>query len=353
VAAAAALLAAAAAGTTYGLIRSGSGETTAPSASPGERSAPPASPAASMQPPAQGLPPAANPAAPARIVLGGQIAPSPFVLLDARTYYLYSSSWGYSANLPVRTSTDLEHWSDPAEALPQLPGWALPGITWDPSVYRLGGRYVMYFSDALASDPGVKCIGVATGPGPLGPFTAAGSPFVCQLDHRGSIDPRVFADSAGRLWFIWKSDDNADVLGDEHTTIFSQRLSDDGLGLLGPRYRILHASQPWEGRIVESPQMVEAAGHDWLFFSGNWFNQPVYAIGVARCAGPAGPCANPRRPLIASNSQGQGPGEPSLFVDKGQVLLAYTPSHYTGQGPQPVALARVAFGPSGPYVAAP
>ena len=40
--------------------------------------------------------------------------------------------------------------------------------------------------------------------------------------------------------------------------------------------------------------MVLANGHYWLFYSGNWYNQPKYAIGVAQCQGPAGPCSKAR-----------------------------------------------------------
>ena len=50
--------------------------------------------------------------------------------------------------------------------------------------------------------------------------------------------------------------------------------------------------EPWQGTIVEAPDMVEVNGVYWLAYAANWFNQPAYGIGVAWCAGPSGPCAD-------------------------------------------------------------
>ena len=120
---------------------------------------------------------------------------------------------------------------------------------------------------------------------------------------------------------LWKSEDNANpgVPGPDQngpTGIYAQSLSADGRSLLGQPVKILSPIQPWEGTIVEAPDMIEAWGTYWLFYSGNWFNQPDYGIGVTACQTPFGPCAdvNPT-PLLGSNLQGEGPGEASLFRD--------------------------------------
>jgi beta-xylosidase len=62
--------------------------------------------------------------------------------------------------------------------------------------------------------------------------------------------------------------------------------------------------------------MVAANGHYFLFFSGNNWNGANYAIGVAICKGPLGPCvdASPK-PLLASEPGADGPGGPSVFAD--------------------------------------
>lgn len=51
--------------------------------------------------------------------------------------------------------------------------------------------------------------------------------------------------------------------------------------------------------------------------------------------------------------KGQGPGEASLFRDGDGWWIVYGPwaVEYEEQTPRPAALARVGFGPEGPYVA--
>jgi beta-xylosidase len=181
------------------------------------------------------------------------------------------------------------------------------------------------------------------------------------VTHRGSIDPRTFVDAKGNLWMDWKSDDNANpqipwTTGNGFTGLYAQRLSANGRTLLGSPNLILQPSLPWEGTIIEAPDMVLEQGRYWLFYSGGWFNSPGYAIGAARCEGPAGPCATTAsRPLIASNSQGAGPGEPSVFEDASGFWIVYSPWASNDPAPtpnRPVVMARLGFNASGPYIGA-
>jgi hypothetical protein len=300
-------------------------------------------------------------AAPAVIVTPGQDVPDPFVLEANGMYLMFSSQNGiFSPNVPLEASTTLTDFEAPAiDAMPTLPPWAAPGFTWAPDVLKVGNRYLLWFNAAVASSGAAetKCIGVATSANPAGPYVStATAPLICQLDHLGSIDPRAFVDPAGRLWLLWKSDDNADVNGSAHSTIWVEQLSADGLSLVGQPVALMTADLPWEGRIVESPDMVDAGGHYWLFFSGNWFNEPAYGIGVAECAGPEGPCEpTTLGAWLSSNAQGAGPGEESLFFDGSRWWLLYAPFavQYRSSTPRPVALVRLSFGPGGPSVVAP
>jgi hypothetical protein len=125
---------------------------------------------------------------------------------------------------------------------------------------------------------------------------------------------------------------------------------------LGQPTAIFGPDEPWQGHIVEAPQLVLVRGSYFLFYSGGWFNQPGYSIGAARCAGPLGPCADTSSaPRLGSNAQGQGPGEESVFSNASGVWLLYTPFSSTlplPGPPRPVAMAHLGFGPSGPYLAA-
>jgi beta-xylosidase len=297
---------------------------------------------------------------PALIVTKGGDVADPFVLKVGPSFLLFSSqATFFGEHIPLRVSSSLTDWDTTAiDAMPVLPAWADDGFTWGPDVRKVGSHYLLWFSAPLRSSGSAltKCIGEAVSGSPYGPYQPGSAPLVCQLDHLGSIDPRSFVDQEGRLWLTWKSDDNADVNGTAHSTIWSQRLSANGLHLLGTPTPLLTAEQPWEGRIVEAPDMVFAAGHYWLFYSGNWFNQAAYAVGVAECAGPTGPCLRPlSEPWLSSNEQGSGPGEESVFTDAQGSWLLYSPHavDYQASTPRPVALLHLAFDRFGPYALAP
>ena len=125
---------------------------------------------------------------------------------------------------------------------------------------------------------------------------------------------------------LWKSDQNIGGAATP-TQMWSQPLTADGLGLTGrPRRCIMQPDEPWQGTIVEAPDMVEVGGAYWVFYSGNWFNQPAYAIGAARCAGPQGPCSD-TSPTPAARVQRPGPGAGRglAFADASGVWMLYSP----------------------------
>ncbi|MHB1890362.1 MAG: glycoside hydrolase family 43 protein [Acidimicrobiales bacterium] len=306
--------------------------------------------------------PSHHPGSPARFILTGPDAPDPFMFRSGGTYYLYTSQGSLTGvNVPVWASTTVGSWGPVHDALPRLPSWAVPGFTWAPDVVKVLGGYALYFTSVVKGvSPSMECIGAAFGARPLGPFTPLPSPFICQPDERGSIDPRSFVDAGGALWLYWKSDNNADPTSywpgpSRITKIWAQRLGPHGRHLLGEPHQVFRPDQAWQGTIVEAPQMVLVQGRYWLFFSANWFNQPAYGIGVASCAGPIGPCENTSSaPWLGSNAQGAGPGEPSVFRVARGVWLLYTPwasNDPRPTPPRPVAMVRIGFGPSGPYLA--
>ena len=77
--------------------------------------------------------------------------------------------------------------------------------------------------------------------------------------------------------------------------------------------------------MVEAPDLVNFGGRDFLFYSGNNWNSSNYAVGVATCAGPLGPCTKPlSQPLLASTPSFEGPGGESVFADSsGSYWIAF------------------------------
>jgi hypothetical protein len=290
-------------------------------------------------------------------VNSGPDQPDPFVFVQDGRYYLFTSQDRVPQQVPVRSGTVFGTWSAPSDALPDPPAWATPDAMWAPDVARFDNHYMLYFTSALAgSQPPMMCIGDAISTDPAGPYISSPVPFICQQSMGGSIDPRVFVDSNGQPSMVWKTDQNSLKLNIP-TEIWSQPLSAGGLHLLGSPTEIFSPDEAWQNSIVEAPQMVLVNGMYDLFYSGGWFNQPSYAIGVARCAGPSGPCHDTSSsPLLASNAQGAGPGEESVFSNNAGIWMLYTPwsSSLPNPGPpRPVAVAHLGFGPDGPYLAEP
>jgi hypothetical protein len=304
------------------------------------------------------LPPPASATAPATIYSPDQWVSDPAVLVDGHRTYLYTPGLGkfVAPHIPVRVMNGATTLAQPTDAMPTLPSWSW-GWLWAPTVVKVSSHhYVMWFSseDVHRTNPdGVdsECIGNATSDNPLGPFTPAAAPVICQ--QWGSIDPRVFTAANGDRWMLWKADNNADHTQVIPTTIWSQRLGPTGTTLVGKPTQIAVASQPWEQGLIEAPDLVQSGKKYYLFFSGNSSNQPTAGIGYETCKGPQGPCTDTRTtPFLTGNAQGQGPSEESLFTQNGVTWLMYTPTaiYQPYQFPY-MAVARVAFGPNGPYLA--
>ncbi len=303
-------------------------------------------------------PPDPHPLSPGVLAGSDQYESDPFLYRSGDRYFLYTSDipGPPEMNVPVATATAFGSWTSSRDALPALPAWAEPGFTWAPDIHQFGSAYVLYFTALVkGSAPPMQCVGAATGSSPVGPFTPTSTPFICQTDQGGTIDPRVFTDSDGTRWMLFKSEQNIGGAATP-TKMWSQRLTPDGLGLLGQASELMQPDEPWQGTIVEAPDMVKVNGTYWIVYSGNWFNTADYAIGAARCAGPAGPCADTSAtPLLASNTQGSGPGEASLYEDATGVWLLYSPWRSLAPQPdippRPVYITKLGFAPTGPYLA--
>lgn len=249
----------------------------------------------------------------------------PDVLQVGDRYYAYATN-ASGANVQTATSSDLVRWERGRDALPVLPRWSRPGFTWAPEVAAAeGGGYVLYFTARHVAS-GRQCIGAATSPAPEGPFRSeAAEPLICQLDQGGSIDASSFADEGGARYLLWKNDGNC--CGYD-TWIFIQRVSADGLALLGEPTRLIRPDQAWEGRLVEAPTLWERAGKYYLFYSANSYAGLDYAVGYAVADSPTGPFRKPgRAPLLATDRQtgaAFGPGGQDVVLDKdGEPWMLY------------------------------
>lgn len=248
--------------------------------------------------------------------------PDPFVLTDGRISYAYATN-AAGTNVQVLASADLATWVLRREALPSLPPWGRPGLTWAPSVLPRFGHWVLYYTLTHRAS-GLQCISAAVGRRPDGPFAdASTAPLVCQATRGGSIDPSPFVDTDGRATLLWKSEG---TLAGEPTRIWARPLAPAGTSF-GPTaaVELLRTTEAWEGPIIEGPTMARAAGGRlFLAYSANRWQTGRYAMGLAECAGPLGPCTKQRSPWVTSNARAAGPGGGELFrAADGTLRLAY------------------------------
>jgi hypothetical protein len=306
----------------------------------------------------------ANPAAPALILDPTITRPDPYVTWDPVHHdYVMVTSATLFGSVPTWSSPSMTGpWTWVGDALPKLPSWVTPGSpsVWKPSVADINGTWTLWGSAILGQSYDL-CMYRATGPGPRGPFTVDTSPAVspanfCASSTGGDIDPEAVRARDGTWWLSWK--DNGNVTG-QATALLSVQLGADGEPT-GPVHTLATSNQPWEVGMVESPSFIQdvVTGVWWLTLSGGDFGTPnSYQIAAMPCASLAGPCYDAYTVhLVATNSQGVGPGEQSAFTEPdGAMWILYNPDGpFVDPGLRPLAEVRLGFTTSGlPYIGDP
>ena len=268
--------------------------------------------------------------------------PDPFVV-EHRGEFLAFATNSKGVNLPMASSRDLDAWTavmDPKQpgkrldAMPVLAPWVEKGRTWAPEVIEIGGRWLLYYT-ARDRKKDIQCVGVAVASDPRGPFRDASTePLVCQQQLGGTIDAHPFRDTDGKLYLYYKNDGNNPRFR-KPTDIWVQRLSPDGMTLLGQPVALLRNDKTWEAHVIESPTMVRTASGYTMLFSANHYGWEKdqrlspYAMGYALCRSPTGPCTDaPENPILYSYSKRgvgclSGPGHQTVFQARQRSFIAF------------------------------
>jgi beta-xylosidase len=284
--------------------------------------------------------------------------PDASILQTEEGWFAYATNDG--VNVQVAHSNDLSSWkvipdsrhpTGRRDAMPSLPRWVVgpdrdpstPSTddVWAPEVMKIKGKYVLYFSarhekaltppDRESKTPNRRqCIGVATSDRPDRDFVPVEHPLICAEFEEGVIDPHVFAES-GMLYLYYKNDGNCCLAAGDApiaTEIFVQELAENGLDLAGPRKSLGLQNDGWEGDVIEAPTMLKHHGEYFLFYSGNWFNQPAYGIGYATCGSPTGPCRDTGDraflgSCLTSSPPRRGPGHQAVLEYGGRTFLTF------------------------------
>ncbi|MGH9941351.1 MAG: family 43 glycosylhydrolase [Pyrinomonadaceae bacterium] len=246
--------------------------------------------------------------------------PDPSIIRVGENYWATATTGGWSPSFPLLHSRDLINWRVVGAVFDQPPAWA-KGDFWAPEITEDRGRFFVYYTARRDDGPkktGTLCVAVATAPKPDGPYTDHG-PLVCQipeLKNVGSIDAVFVRDERSEPYLVWKADGN-DAEPDQPTSIFAQRLSEEGTKLVGKRKEILRNTAPWERHVTEGSYIVRRGGWFYHFYSGNACcgRGCDYALGVARARKLLGPWEkHPRNPILDQNDAWQCPGHGSIVT---------------------------------------
>jgi arabinan endo-1,5-alpha-L-arabinosidase len=250
-------------------------------------------------------------------------------------YYAYGTQTlrdGVWINIQVARSSDLIHWDQLGDALPDKPDWALETQDfWAPSVIYDGSCYFMYYSatpDVCRLHERGHALAVATSTSPAGPFIDMGMPMLLGAGFE-FIDPMAFDDPAtGKRLLYW---------GSGFQPIKVQELSGDRLSF-APGSNPVDLIWP-NGKNGAFPRLVEAAWlirHDefyYLFYSGDNCCGPdaEYGVMVARSKSATGPFETleqakgvPHSLMLFKSERWLAPGHNCTVEDKaGQTWIVY------------------------------
>ncbi len=235
--------------------------------------------------------------------------------------------------LPMLRSRDLVNWEYMGDAFSERPAWFGGfGSFWAPDIQFFNDRYYLYYTASPSPFGRGGAIGVATAPGPLGPWTESGGPVVepqgdpcCARSRRWVYDPAVVTDAAGQRYLFYGS-----FVGG----ISARRLAADGLHTDPATETPIAAANRYEGVAV-----VRHGGFYYLFASaGECCNGPVsgYSVFVGRSPDLLGPYVDRDgialladrvggTPVLgAGGNRWVGPGHNTVVTDRaGQDWLLY------------------------------
>jgi len=242
-------------------------------------------------------------------VMNGLNFPDPCVIRIGNEWWAFSTMShvnGKRVHVPMAHTYDFGTWTSFGEkdALPNLPSWVYsdaPAV-WAPDVVQLApGRFIMYYTAALRSNPRFHCLGIASASTVTGPYTPIGpDPWACPTAQGGAIDPAGYYDPKDNTrWVVYKIDGNAIGRGGScgntvkpivSTPIMLQQVSvDNGFTKIGLPTPLI-VNDPADGPYVEAPSLTKMPDGTYvLYYSSNCYVTPLYDVSYATSRNIKGP----------------------------------------------------------------
>jgi arabinan endo-1,5-alpha-L-arabinosidase len=277
----------------------------------------------------------------------------PVLIKEKGTYYVFCTGGGRRSGgvLPIRSSTNLLHWTQSGFVFERVPAWGTNEIprargAWAPDISYFNGRYHLYYS---LSSFGVNesAIGLAVNetldPGSPN-YQWADQGLVVRsregVDDFNAIDPQLAIEDADNIWLCWGSFWGGLKMRRVDPVTGKLSTTDTNLHSLASRPRGgPHLTPPQEGAI-EAPTIVRH-GQWWYLFASYDFccrgTNSTYNVRVGRSAKITGPYLDRAgRPMLddggtivieATTSNWRGPGHQTVFSDGAQDYLVFHAYH--------------------------
>ncbi|KAI1288268.1 Xylan 1,3-beta-xylosidase [Halotydeus destructor] len=271
-------------------------------------------------------------------LVDGAENPDPGVIRHDGKYYVVTTtmaSFGLRDKFKLLESDDLQTWRLVGHVFncdTNLPSWSdCNQEFWAPELHIINGKIRLYFASYDVANKAFS-VGVATADNITGPYTSTARPIRQNLTT-DYIDATVLhTDEADYL--VTKCNTNPQRQVPQPTLISAQKLSLDGLSLVGDSVVLIREDLPWEEGDVEGPWFVKHGEYYYLFYSGSstWIDR--YAVGVARSKSPLGPYEKKGYPILTPEGKFTGTGHCSVVVDElsGNHVMIY---HAYPPAPEP------------------
>lgn len=239
----------------------------------------------------------------------------PFIYYENGVYYLYGTAT--DDGIPVVTSRNLKKWEWPEGkemylALHKDDSYGEHWF-WAPEVYKVGDRYLMYYSAE-------EHICAAVADSPLGPFRQISQR--PMLEQKG-IDNSLFIDRDGKPYLFWVN------FTPDGLQSWVAELEEDCCTIIPGTERLcIKTSQDWEKiwpSVNEGPFVLEHDGLYYLTYSANSYESPNYGLGYAVAEHPTGPWVKYEgNPIYQFVNGLEGVGHHAYFKDrKGRNRIAF------------------------------
>lgn len=272
----------------------------------------------------------------------------PFVLDFLGTYYLFHTG---TDGVYAYTSRDLAAWRPRGKVLEPSSdtAWAQTDF-WAPEVVYRDGEFLMYVAATRlnargTADDDARRLGVARAQHPLGPYTLDRQPLLDDW----AIDGHPFRDVNGTWWLFYNVRNSATrFLGATGCgNVVAELERSDSVS--GPPHKVAFPSELWEGKRDhswfwnEGATVLERRGTYYHMYSGGFYGDETYGVGLATAASPTGPwLKDPDNPLFVSGERIRGPGHHSLLLaPDGVTPYACYHGYVAGQSGRKIHLDRL------------